>query len=124
MGMLLEDIYLCAQTGGGSLVAVFPGQIDQATCQQILQYLEPNKPVMLIKAGVPEGTVIANKYGYVADLNGIVNNVSDAAIVFTPAGNYVLTIFAYHPVQALWNIVSPMFVEISRALYNYFNLPT
>jgi beta-lactamase class A len=124
MGMLLEDIYLCAQTGGGSLVAVFPGQIDQGTCQQILQYLEPNKPVMLIKAGVPEGTVIANKYGYVADMNGIVNNVSDAAIVFTPAGNYVLTIYAYHPVQALWNIVSPMFIEISRAIYNYFNLPT
>lgn len=124
MGMLLEDIYLCAQAGGGSLVAVFPGQIDQATCQQILQYLEPNKPVMLIKAGVPEGTVIANKYGYVANMNGIVNNVSDAAIVFTPAGNYVLTIYAYHPIQALWNIVSPMFVEISRAIYNYFNLPT
>jgi beta-lactamase class A len=124
MGMLLEDIYLCAQIGGGSLVAVFPGQINQAACQQMLQYLEPNKPVMLIKAGVPEGTVIANKYGYVSDINGIVNNVSDAAIVYTPGGNYVLTIYAYHPVQALWNIVSPMFVEISRAIYNYFNLPT
>jgi beta-lactamase class A len=124
IGMLLEDIYLCAQNGGGSLVAVFPGQINQANCQQMLQYLEPNKPVMLIKAGVPEGTVIANKYGYVADLNGIVNNVSDAAIVYTPAGNYVLTIYAYHPIQALWNIVSPMFVEISRAIYNYYNLPT
>jgi beta-lactamase class A len=124
MGMLLEDIYLCAQTGGGSLVAVFPGQIDKTACEQMLQYLQQNKPVMLIKAGVPEGTVIANKYGYVSDTNGIINNVSDAAIVFTPAGNYVLTIYAYHPVQALWNIVSPMFVELSRAIYNYYTLPT
>jgi beta-lactamase class A len=122
MGMLLEDIYLCAQTGGSSLVAVFPGKIDQAACQQMLQYLEQNKPVMLIKAGVPEGVVIANKYGYVSDINGIVNNVSDAAIVYTPVGNYVLTIYAYHPIQALWNTVSPMFVEFSRAIYNYFNL--
>jgi beta-lactamase class A len=124
MGMLLEDIYLCAQTGGGSLAAVFPGQITQAACQQMLKYLEPNKPVMLIKAGVPEGTVIANKYGYVSDSNGIVNNVSDAAIVYTPSGNYILTIYAYHPVQALWNLVSPLFVEISRAIYNFFNLPS
>jgi beta-lactamase class A len=124
MGMLLEDIYLCAQTEGGSLIAVFPNQFTKATCEQMLQYLEPNKPVMLIKAGVPEGTVVANKYGYVADMNGVVNNVSDAAIIYTPAGNYVLTIYAYHPVQALWNIVSPMFVKISRAIYNYYNLPT
>jgi len=124
MGMLLEDIYYCAQNGGGSLVAAFPSQIDQAACQQMQNYLETNKPVMLIKAGVPEGTVVANKYGYVSDNNGIVNNVSDAGIVYTPGGNYILTIYAYHPVQALWDVVSPMFIELSRAIYYYFNLPS
>jgi beta-lactamase class A len=124
MGMLLEDIYYCAQNGGGSLVAVFPSQIVQAACQQMLHYLETNKPVMLIKAGVPEGTVVANKYGYVSDNNGIVNNISDAGIVYTPGGNYILTIYAYHPVQALWDVASPMFIELSRAIYYYFNLPS
>ncbi|MBE3067577.1 MAG: serine hydrolase [Chloroflexi bacterium] len=124
MGMLLEDIYQCSQIGGGALVAVFPGQITQTACQQMLYYLEANKPVMIIKAGVPEGTVVANKYGYVADLNGIMNNVSDAAIVYSPAGNYVLTIYTYHPIQMLWNSVLPMFVELSRAIYNYYNLPS
>ena len=124
MGMLLEDIYQCSQIGGWALVAVFPGQITQTACQQILYYLETNKPVMIIKAGVPEGTVVANKYGYVADLNGIMNNVSDAAIVYSPAGNYVLTIYTYHPIQMLWNSVLPMFVELSRAIYNYYNLPS
>jgi len=124
IGMLLEDIYQCSQTGGGALVAVFPGQITQTACQQMLIYLESNKPVMLIKAGVPEGTVIANKYGYVSDINGIVNNISDAAIVYTPAGNYVLTIYAYHQIQTLWNIVSPLLSELSRAVYNYSNLPS
>ncbi|MGB9586253.1 MAG: hypothetical protein ACPL7A_02390, partial [Anaerolineales bacterium] len=34
IGMLLEDIYLCAETGGGSLPAVFPGQITQSECRQ------------------------------------------------------------------------------------------
>ncbi len=125
MGMLLEDIYLCAQTGGGSLVAFFPGQVDQAACQQMLIYLETNKPVMLIKAGVPEGTVLANKYGYVGDIvTGIVNDVSDAGIVYTTTGNYLLTIYVYHPIQARWLVVSPMFAELSRAVYNYFNLPS
>ncbi len=36
MGMLLEDIYLCAETGGGSLIAVFPGQINQAACKNMI----------------------------------------------------------------------------------------
>ena len=124
MGVLLEDIYLCAQTGGGSLVAAFPGQINQAGCQQMLNILKIDKPVMLIKAGVPEVVVIANKYGYVSDQNGIINDVSDAAIVFTPGGNYVLTIYANHQIQVLWNTISPMFSELSRAIYNYYNLPS
>jgi beta-lactamase class A len=122
IGMLLEDIYLCAQNGGGSLVAAFPGEINQAGCQKMLDILKIDKPVMLIKAGVPEGVAIANKYGYVSDKNGIINDVSDAGIVYTQGGDYVLTIYANHPIQVLWNTVSPMFAELSRAVYNYFNL--
>ncbi len=48
VGMLLDDIYMCAQTGGGSLVAVFPGQFDQAACQQMIQYLQEDKLGALI----------------------------------------------------------------------------
>ena len=120
MGVLLEDIYLCAQTGGGSLVAAFPGQIDQAACQQMIQYLQEDKLGALIQGGVPEGTIVAHKHGW--DNN--MNNFSDSGIVYTPGGNYILTIYAYHPVQALWNIVSPLYAELSRAVYNYFNLPS
>jgi beta-lactamase class A len=120
MGVLLEDIYLCAQTGGGSLVAAFPGQINQAACQQMIQYLQEDKLGALIQAGVPEGTIVAHKHGW--DIN--MNQFSDAGIVYTPGGNYVLTIYVYHPVQALWDIVSPLYAELSRAIYNYFNLPT
>jgi len=120
MGVLLEDIYLCAQTGGGSLVAAFPGQIDQAACQQMIQYLQEDKLGALIQGGVPEGTIVAHKHGW--DIN--MNQFSDAGIVYTPGGNYILTIYAYHPVQALWDIVSPLYAELSRAIYNYFNLPS
>jgi beta-lactamase class A len=119
MGALLEDIYLCSQNGGGSLVAAFPGQINQAGCQQMIQYLQEDKLGALIQGGVPEGTIVAHKHGW--DIS--MNQFSDAGIVFTPGGNYVLTIYVYHPVQALWDIVSPMYAELSRAVYNYFNLP-
>jgi beta-lactamase class A len=120
MGVLLEDIYLCAQTGGGSLVAAFPSQIDQAACQEMIQYLQEDKLGTLIQGGVPEGTIVAHKHGW--DIN--MNQFSDAGIVYTPGGNYILTIYVYHPVQALWNIVSPLYAELSRAVYNYLNLPS
>ena len=118
MGTLLEDIYLCAQTGGGSLVAAFPGQIDQAACQKMIQYMQQDKLGALIQGGVPEGTIVAHKHGFTF------TDFSDAGIIYTPGGNYVLTIYVYHPVQALWDIVSPLYAELSRAVYNYFNLPS
>lgn len=124
MGALLEDIYLCAQTGGGTLVAAFPGQIDQSACQQMILFLQEDKLGVLLQGGVPEGTIVAHKHGWVTDLDGIMNHISDAGIVYTPGGNYVLTIYVYHPEQTIWDVVSPMIAEISRAVYNYFNLPS
>lgn len=121
MGMLLQDIYVCAQTGGGALVAAFPGQITQSACQQMILFLELDKLGTLIQAGVPEGTVVAHKHGWVTD-GGVMNHVSDAGIVYTPGGNYVLAIYTYHPVQVIWNDVSPLYAELSRAIYNYFNV--
>jgi hypothetical protein len=38
-----------------------------------------------------------------------------------PAGNYVLTIFAHHPVQAVFDPVNQLFANISSAIYNFFN---
>jgi beta-lactamase class A len=120
MGMLLEDIYLCAQNGGSSLVAVFPGQFNQAACQQMIQYLQEDKLGALIQAGVPEGTIVAHKHGWDIDLT----QYSDAGIVYTPGGNYILTIYVYNPGGGDWSQVSPMYAELSRAIYNYFNLPS
>jgi beta-lactamase class A len=120
MGELLEDIYMCAQTGGGSLVAAFPGQINQTACQQMIQYLQEDKLGALIQGGVPEGTIVAHKHGWDNDEN----QFSDVAIVYTPGGNYILTIYSYNPVAFEWNVTSAMFAELSRVIYNYFNLPT
>jgi beta-lactamase class A len=123
MGALLADIYQCAQNGGGALLAAFPGKIDQAACQQMVDYLTRDRIGVLIEAGLPDGTKIAHKHGWISGPSGVIQNISDAAIVYTPAGNYVLTIYVYHPVQAVWEPVSTMIAQISQAVYNYYTLP-
>jgi beta-lactamase class A len=123
MGMLLADIYQCATNGGGALVAAFPSQITQDICQQMITYLASDKIGVLIEAGVPDGTQVAHKHGWTPDVNGVIKNISDAAIVYTPGGNYVLVMYAYHPVQAVWEPVSELFAHLSQIVYNYFNLP-
>jgi len=124
MGMLLADIYQCATTDGGALVAAFPGQITQDVCQHMIDFLAADKIGVLIEAGVPEGTQVAHKHGWISDVgSGVIKNISDSAIVYTPGGNYVLVMYAYHPIQAVWEPVSGLFAQLSQVVYNYFNLP-
>ena len=124
MGALLVDLYQCAQDGGGALVAAFPDKMNQAVCAQMLNDLKLDNIKVLIDAGLPEGTQIARKQGWITGESGIIQNISDAAIVYTPGGNYVLVIYVYHPVQALWEPVSGMFAKISQTVYEYYNLPS
>ena len=124
MGMLLADIYQCANRNGGALVAAYPGQITQDVCQQMIDFLAADKIGVLIEAGVPEGTQVAHKHGWISDAgSGVIKNISDSAIVYTPGGNYVLVMYAYHPIQTVWEPVSNLFAQLSQVVYNYFNLP-
>ena len=122
IGMLLEDIYLCSQSGGGSLIAIFEGDISQRECQAMVQHLVNNRLPDLITKGVPEGTRVAHKHGWVSAF-GVIKSIGDAGIVFTPGGNYVLVIFLHHPDQLIWDNASNLVADLSRAVYNYFNLP-
>jgi beta-lactamase class A len=131
MGTLLEDIYQCSERNGGALLATFPGSFTRKACQQMIQYLKEDKIGLLIEAGVPDGTAVAHKHGWVLDIGtGVYHDISDAAIIFSPGGDYILTIYAYHPVQVIWEYpvtrlgAARMFADISRVVYNYFNLAT
>ena len=124
-GMLLADIYQCATSGGGALIAAFPDKINSQVCQQMITFLAADNIAVLIEAGVPEGTQVAHKHGWITDTrSGYIQNISDAGIVYTPGGNYVLVIYAYHPVQAVWDPVSALFAQMSQAVYNFYNIPT
>lgn len=123
--MLLADIYQCATSGGGALIAAFPDKINSQICQQMISFLALDKIGVLIEAGVPEGTQVAHKHGWITEpSSGVIQNISDAGIVYTPGGNYVLVIFAYHPVQTIWEPVSALFAQMSQAVYNFYNIPT
>ena len=125
IGMLLADIYQCAETSGGALIAAFPDKINSEICQQMISFLAADKIGVLIEAGVPEGTQVAHKHGWISEpTSGVIQNISDAAIVYTPGGNYVLVIYAYHPVQTVWEPVSELFAQMSQAVYNYYNIST
>ncbi len=122
MGLLLDDIYQCALNGGGTLPAAYPGEISQNECQKMLDYLAQNDIGVLIKAGLPEGTRIAHKHGWIIEYDGLLHTMGDASIVYTPGGDYILVIFMHQPTQLVFDPANKIFSDLSRAVYNYFNL--
>jgi hypothetical protein len=68
---------------------------------------------------------VPHKHGYVPDPSDlIIHDISDTGLVYTPGGNFVLSIFTYHPVQNIWDITNPLVADLTRAVYNYFNIAT
>jgi len=117
IGTLLSDIYRCAE-GGGALIAAFSNDIDQDECVKMLDLLSQNKLGWLIEAGVPDGTRVAHKHGYI---DSPTEYLIDAGIVYTPGGNYVLSIFLWNDPPMIWDPTSTLVANLSRAVYNYFN---
>jgi beta-lactamase class A len=123
IGTLLYDIYQCANSGGGTLSVVFPGEITQSECRTMISLLARNRIAVLIEAGLPEGIQVAHKHGWITDpADGLIHTMSDSAIVYTPGGNYILAIYLYHPVQLLFNPANELVASLSQAVYNYYNL--
>jgi len=112
---LLVMLHECASTGGGPLAVVFPGKITQSECQIILSFLAQNQTGVQIDGGVPEGIKVAHKEG-LSD-----NAYGDAAIIFSPAGDYVIVEYIWTPEYLNWEYGAPLMADISRAVYNYFN---
>jgi hypothetical protein len=121
LGILMEDIYYCAEQGGGALIAAFPGEITQTECQLMVTYMTRNQIAVLIQAGVPSGTTVAHKHGWANEDDGLIHTIGDTALIYSPGGNYVLTIFVHHPVQAIFDPVNAMFAKLSEAAFNFFN---
>lgn len=118
IGFLLTQIYDCARHNSG-LRAIYPDDITQTECEQMLQLLSGNRIDRLLELGLPPGTPIAHKNGW-----GIETS-ADGGIVFSPGGDYVIVVFTWEadldgnnlPTLLSWEVIE----EISRLTYNYFN---
>ncbi|HEX2906407.1 MAG TPA: serine hydrolase [Phototrophicaceae bacterium] len=117
MGTLFNLIYDCAKYGSG-LIAAFPeGEYNQTECRQMLELMSANDLLRLLQGGIPAGTRISHKNGWVSDSTG------DAGIVFSPNGrDYVIAVYLWEKTDfqdytRLW----PLVEGISRAAWNYFN---
>jgi len=118
MGIMMALIYDCANFGGG-LMAVFPEEITQEECQQMIEILSGVKFFRFSELGVPEGVEIAHKVGYGQE------TVGDVAMVFSPNTDYVFVMYIWEDdidndsITELdkWELID----ETSRIVYNYFN---
>lgn len=115
IGLLLEWIVQCSQ-GEGTLLAAFPGELTPDECQQMLDYIALNKIGLLLERGVPPGTRIVHKHGFVPDSH------SDAAVVWGPTGPYVVTLFIHKPVWVEWHLSQSIMADVSKAAWDYFTL--
>jgi beta-lactamase class A len=122
IGMLLTDLYQCANYGGGAILAVFPDSITRQECQDMLDMMSLNNEPFLIRGGLPADTRISQKFGYISDNDGVIYDMGQAAIVYTPSGDYVQVIFFHHPVQLIWDPNNILYGQLSEAVYNYFTI--
>ncbi|MBN2470188.1 MAG: serine hydrolase, partial [Anaerolineae bacterium] len=117
MGTLLLNIYDCAMHNSG-LTAVFPdGLYTPSECQQMLELMSGNDLLRLIQGGIPPGTRVAHKNGWLNSMH------ADAGIVFPPNGrDYIIAVFVWEAGEFFdYQIAWPLIEEISRATWNYFS---
>lgn len=115
MGWLLADIYQCAYHESGPLIEDFDSRYDPRECRQMLHVMSNNTVDALLKAGVPEDTRVAHKHGWINDTHG------NAAVFFTPGGDYVAVMMLHQPDWLNFQESLPTIAEVSRTIYNYYN---
>lgn len=120
LGTLFSLVYDCANYGSG-LMAAFPnGEYTQNECRQMLELMSGNHLLRLLQGGIPEGTRISHKNGWLDNMHG------DAGIVFPPNGrDYVIAVFLWEDSEFFsFTRAWPLMEGISRAAWNYFSPDT
>jgi beta-lactamase class A len=105
----------CVQ-GRGPLPARFGATLTPARCREMIGLLEQNGDRSRLVAGVPEGTLVAHKSGWIGDTQG------DVGIVHSPGGDYLLALFVYRDADTFDSgAAAATIAEASGMVYRYFN---
>ena len=111
IGALLAGIYDCAY----GAASPFGSGIEPRECRQMLHVMSNNTVDALLKTGAPAATRVAHKHGWIPDTHG------NAALFFTPGGDYVVAMLLFQPEWLNFQASLPLFTEVSRRIYNHFN---
>lgn len=116
LGTMFSMIYDCAEYGSGLIAAYPEGEFTQNECRQMIELMSANDLERLLQGGIPPGTRISHKNGWLDNVHG------DAGIVYPPNGhNYVIAVFVWQNTE-FFNYLEawPLIEGVSRAAWNYF----
>lgn len=119
IGDLLKRMYRCSLD---PTQAMFDGAVTQSECEEMMSYLKANQIGALIESGVPPEATVAHKHGWVVALDGYLHTMSDAGVVYTPGGDYVLVIFVHTDEQLIFEVGERIFARLSQSIYNFYNV--
>lgn len=114
---LLAAIYQCS-AGEGTLLTSRPPLLTPDQCHQILVSMTNNPLQDLIQGGLPNPRErwIVHKHGIAAEVH------SDVALIWGPAGPYVLAISLYRTNWLDWETSNNTMQAISRLTWQFFEL--
>lgn len=117
MARILTGIYECTQ-GKGLLLEAYPDDFTPEECEYMLFYLSHDHFQELLWAGVPrpQNTWFLHKHGFAYESH------SDVALVWGPAGPYVISLFLYRSGWMDWNTSNQTMQNVSRITWNFFEL--
>ena len=117
MGRLFMLLNACAG-GEGDLLQRYGESLSPERCKDMLGWLARNDDKTRMVAGLPPGTAVAHKSGWVEDMQ------ADAGIVTSPGGTYVLTVYLYQKQNNSYlsdEEATPWLAAFSRLVYSAYN---
>ncbi|HEY1011809.1 MAG TPA: serine hydrolase, partial [Herpetosiphonaceae bacterium] len=113
MTRLLVAVAECAR-GGGPLLDMPGTKLTPARCDELLEVMQRNEDANKIVAGVPPGTFVAHKSGWIDDAR------ADAGLVRAADGSeYVISMWLWEETDYILTEVSdPLLGDLSRIVYS------
>ena len=118
IAQVYKVIDACAN-GSGPLLEKF-ANLSPKRCQQMLDRLATNDDKTRMVAGLPTGTRVEHKSGWIENLQ------ADNGIVRSPNGDYVLSVYVYKKLPkdvSMWSdeMMAPTVAAFSRLAYTAYN---
>ena len=112
-------IYQCSR-GQGLLLEKFANALTAGRCQEMLDRLEQNGDHSRMVAGLPPGTRVAHKSGWIEDMQ------ADVGIVHSPGGDFLLAVYLYRKIDPRKTyltdeVAAPVIASFARLVYSYYN---